>query len=115
MKKIIAILLLSIISTYAQEKYTTSEAVNHYQEEAIITGILTQVSTPRSGMIYLNLDGKFPDNIFTGVIFKKNSELFTNLKELEGKKIEILGKVEEYKGKPQIILKEPSQLKIAED
>jgi len=115
MKKILAVLFISLITTYAQEKYTAADAANHYEEEVIVTGVLTQVNTPKNGMIYLNLDGKFPENIFTGVIFKKNAELFTNLKELEGKRIEIFGKVEEYKGKPQIVLKEPGQIKIVEE
>jgi len=116
MKKyfLLAFIVFGFISINAQEKYTTEEASKHIGEDAVVSGVITQISTPRNGITYLNIDGKFPDNIFTGVIFKKDASVFENIKELEGKNVELTGKIEEYKGKPQIILKKPEQIKIIE-
>ena len=111
---VVFLMIFNITVIIAQEKYTTEDAVKHYGEEATVTGIVTQVSTPRNGIIYLNMGGKFPDNVFTGVIFKKEAAAFENVKELEGKKVELTGMIVEYKGKPQIILKKPDQIKVVE-
>lgn len=98
--------------SFAQEKYSASETGKHIGETAIVTGTVAQVSTPDNGIIYLNIDEKYPNNEFTAVIFKKYAELFPDAKKLEGKKVEISGKIEEYKGKPQIVIKKEIQLKI---
>lgn len=105
--KKIVILFVLFISTFsfAQEKYSAPKAGKHIGEEAIISGIIAQVSTPSNGIIYLNIDEKYPKNYFTAVTFKKYADLFPDAKELEVKKVEISDKIEEYKGKPQIILK----------
>lgn len=114
LKSLFVLLCVFSLTLYAQEKYTIEEAAKHIGEIAIVTGTVVQVSTPRSGIIYLNMDAKYLDNLFTGVIFKKEAELFPDVKELVGKKVELSGKIEEYKGKPQIILKKPEQIKVIE-
>lgn len=111
---ILVVLIISSIS-FSQEKYTASEASKHIGETAIVTGTVVQVSTPSNGIIYLNIDEKYPNNEFTAVIFKKYAELFPDAKKLEGKKVEISGKIEDYKGKPQIVVKKVEQIKLIEE
>lgn len=86
-----------------------AEAKSKIGQEAVVTGTLTQF-TKRDRIWYLNIDGRFPTNAFTAVVFPKNFASFTNLDTLVGRKIEITGKVADYQGKPQIILERPSQL-----
>lgn len=107
-------MMLGVALINAQEKYLAEDAAKHIGENAIVTGEVAQVTTIKSGVTYLNIGAKFPDNVFTGVIFKKDAPAFENLKELEGKKVELIGMIEEYKGKPQIILKKPDQIKVVE-
>lgn len=70
--------------------------------------------TIREKLVYLNLDKPFPDSPFSAVIFAKNTNQFDNLPALKGKNVEIKGTVEEYRGKPQIVLEGKWQLKVGD-
>lgn len=61
---------------------------------------------------YLNFVEKFPKNPFTAVIFARQFEDFPDVTKFRGKDVEVTGRVSMYKGKPQIILNNPSQLKV---
>ena len=47
-------------------------------------------------------------------IFARATNQFGDLKKIEGKQVEIKGKVEEYQDKAQIILNSTNQLKVIE-
>jgi DNA/RNA endonuclease YhcR with UshA esterase domain len=109
----IALFILISSLTYAQKVITVDEAKNHIDETVIIKGEVSQVTISKSGVVYFNMGGKFPDNKFSAVIMKRNVSKFDNAKDYEGKIVEIKGYVKEYKGKPEILLEEKDQLKLA--
>jgi DNA/RNA endonuclease YhcR with UshA esterase domain len=47
-------------------------------------------------------------------MFARATNRFGDLKQLEGKRVEVRGRIEEYKEKPQIILNSRNQLKVVE-
>lgn len=61
------------------------------------------------------MGGKYPNNLLTIVIKGDNRKKFNYKPEVEyqGKEICVTGKLVEYKGKPQIIIDSPEQLKAA--
>lgn len=61
---------------------------------------------------YLNFVEKYPNNPFTAVIFERQFNDFPDIGKYRGKDVEVTGRVSVYKGKPQIILNNPSQLKL---
>ena len=64
---------------------------------------------------FLNLDRPFPDHIFTVLIWGSTRHLFSYRPEtLNGKNICVRGNIEEYKGKPQIEVYKPSQIRLIE-
>ena len=58
------------------------------------------------------MGGDYPNNAFTGVIFSSDASKFYSVNSYEGKVVEITGKVKEYQGKVEIIVKEKKQIKI---
>ena len=96
----------------AQKTIVSDSAKSFLGQEVIVKGVVTQVSISKSGTVYFNIDGRYPDNKISGVIFKKDVEKFGDLKYWEGKLIGIQGKIEEYKGSLEIILKTQGQLKF---
>ena len=76
-----------------------------------VTGKVAQVSI-REKLVYINLDKKHPETPFTGVIFARATNQFGNLKDLEGKAVEITGKVDDFHDKPQIVINSTNQLKV---
>jgi DNA/RNA endonuclease YhcR with UshA esterase domain len=48
------------------------------------------------------------------VVFARATNQFGDLKKLEGKQVEVKGKIEKYQSKPQIILNSSNQLSVIE-
>jgi hypothetical protein len=88
-----------------------AEADNHYDELAVVTGKVVQVSI-RPAMVYLNFEKPYPSNLFTAVIFAKATNQFSDLSNLKDKQVEISGKVVKYHNKPELILENSNQLTV---
>ncbi|HLT24336.1 MAG TPA: hypothetical protein VK004_04360, partial [Ignavibacteria bacterium] len=90
---------------------STRAAGKYIGENKTVRGDVADVNK-RQKVWYLNFDGKYPNNTFTGVIFPRSFDAFPDVEQYEGKTIEISGEISEYNGKPQIILNDPSQVKV---
>jgi len=99
--------------TSSLKRISAAEAEKHYQEMVIVTGKVAQVSI-RPKLVYVNLDKKHPETPLSCVVFSRATNQFGDLKTLEGKQVEIKGRIEEYRDKAQIILNSSNQLKVIE-
>ncbi len=90
------------------------------EQAAAVVGQTTTVcgkvySTKFTGKItYINMGGDYPNNPFTAVIMIKNRSNFAYKPEetLPGKTICITGTVQNYKGKPEIVVENEDQIKV---
>jgi hypothetical protein len=94
-------------------RISAAEAEKHYDQTVIVTGKVAQVSV-RPKLVYVNLDKKYPEAPMSCVVFARATNQFGDLKKLEGKQVEVKGKIEEYQSKPQIILNSSNQLRVIE-
>jgi DNA/RNA endonuclease YhcR with UshA esterase domain len=89
-----------------------SEARGHVGQTVTVEGKVSNVHTARrSGVTFIDIGGRYPDNAFTAVIFKRDAGKFSGLPALVGKTVDVTGAVRLYRGKPEIILTAASQLK----
>ncbi len=93
------------------KRISATEADKHFEETCIVTGKVAQV-TVREKLVYVNLEKRFPNSPLTAVIFARATNQFGDLKAMEGKPVEVMGRIEEYKEKPQIIVNTTNQLKV---
>lgn len=96
----------------AQMVVPWNEAHKYYGQHVTVEG--TIVSTYNSGKAcFLNFHQDYK-KYFTAVIFKSDFGKFPTSPEdyYYSKKVHVTGNIKEYKGKPEIILKEPSQIQI---
>jgi hypothetical protein len=98
-------------ASLAPSKIGALEATNYYNQTMIVTGKVAQV-TIRPKVTFLNLDKRFPDSPFAIVIIHGKSTYYGNANALKGKSIEIRGKIQNYKGKPEIVLDSTNQLTV---
>jgi hypothetical protein len=76
-----------------------------------VTGKVVKVaSSPRSGTHFLNFCDDYKKCPFSVVIFSRNLADVGDVRWLEGKVIEIHGKVKDYKGQAEIVLSDVRQL-----
>jgi DNA/RNA endonuclease YhcR with UshA esterase domain len=109
--KSIAIILLGSSIAFAACKPITA-ARKYVGDSVCITGKVVKVArSPRSGTHFLNFCDDYKNCPFTVVIFAKDLQRVGDIRELEGKQIEIYGKVKEYKGQAEIILNDVRQLR----
>lgn len=82
--------------------------------EAIVSGVVYNTYTPKSGkVIYLNLGNSNYKKAFTVVIFAQDIKKFADTPlNLKGKSIEVHGSIGDYQGKPQMIINSPNQIKV---
>ena len=102
---------------FATGQVGTMQAKYFIGDECTVCGKVVSAKYRENGKsnpTYINLDKKFPEHVFTVVIFGKNRINFTYKpeEELYGKKICVKGKVGEYKGIPQIIVNGQEQIEI---
>jgi DNA/RNA endonuclease YhcR with UshA esterase domain len=115
LRLIAAVLLLSLCipspSRADAPTITDSEAAQHIGQNVIVEGVVTVVSTSRKGNRFINFGDKYPNQTFTGWI-PAGTALATDdsIPALQGKKIRITGRIELYRGKPEIKIMSKDQL-----
>jgi len=112
--KILVLLIFNLSGNlaYATPNYSWDEAHEHIGEQAVVTGVI--VHTKNTGKVcYLNFHRDYTK--FTSlVIFPHNFNKFESPPEeyFKGKKVQVIGKISEYRGRSQIIIHDSNQIRI---
>ena len=94
---------------------TTADAKAHIREHATVCGVVKSArwaSNSNRRPTFLNLDEAYPRQAFTVVIFEENRGKFTPAPEdqFKDKHICVTGKIEEFRGAPEIVVSAPAQI-----
>jgi len=92
------------------------QAGNYYGKEVIVEGEVVATYRSKKNNVFLNFGKPYPNQCFSGVIFSSDLYKFGENPEYyySQKTLRIRGKIQEYQGKPQIILKDPLQIEMLE-
>ena len=104
--------MLILAAGYAQEKVSAKEAGNYIGKTVTVVDTVNQVYKSKKGDYFLDMGGDYPDNAFTAVIFSDDASKFSDIEGYERKVIEVTGKVKEYQGKTEIIVKDVEQVRV---
>lgn len=107
--------ILGILTVPALSASVTPEdAVRHVGESATVCGTVASAkfaASSRSQPTFLDMGKPYPNSAFTVVIFGDNRPKFgTPETTLRGKRVCVTGQIRDYRGKPEIILSDPSRL-----
>src|SRR5262245_38514307 len=94
---------------------TAAEAKAHIGEQATVCGLVKSArwaSASNHKPTFLNLDEPYPKQVFTVVIFEESRGKFATAPEdrFKDKRICVTGKIEEFRGTPEIVVTAPSQI-----
>jgi DNA/RNA endonuclease YhcR with UshA esterase domain len=92
---------------------TAAEAKDHIGTNAVVTGTIVEVYKG-SRTVNLNFEKAYPKQPFSAVIFSERTNLFPEVDKLQGKTVELTGKISEYHDRPQIVITSTNQLKVIE-
>jgi DNA/RNA endonuclease YhcR with UshA esterase domain len=93
--------------------YSPDEAAKHVGETATVKGRVDSFHQSGKGNMFLNMGGKYPNQAFTAFIPSSSAAEFSNAQQFDGKTVSVSGKITLYKGKPEIVVTNISQI-IAE-
>jgi hypothetical protein len=107
-------LLLSFSTAAQTNKITAAEAKDHVGETRTVCGKVasTHFAAKSKGQpTFLNLDEPYPKEIFTILIWGSDRAKFgTPETKYKDANVCVTGKITSYRGKPEIIATEPSQI-----
>jgi hypothetical protein len=118
-KKALVVPLMVVLSAAwgsAQTSISAAEARNHVGERETVCGEVRSAhyaTKTRGNPTFLNLDKPYPNQIFTVLIWGSDRPKFGDPEETyRNKHICVTGKITDYKGAPEIIASDPSQIKV---
>ena len=87
---------------------------NYLGKEVIVEGKIVDTYRSKTNTVFLNFEKAYPNQCFTGVIFSSDQYKFVQNPEeyYFNKVVRIKGEIKEYEGRPEIILKHPSQIEV---
>jgi DNA/RNA endonuclease YhcR with UshA esterase domain len=110
----IGIVVVGIASVCGQTGavYKATEAAKHIGETATVTDKVDSVHQSGKGNIFLNMGGKYPNQVFTAFIPAANAAQFSDVQQYQGQMVAVTGKITLYHGKPEIAVSSPTQLRL---
>ncbi|MDT8067802.1 MAG: hypothetical protein ROO76_06500 [Terriglobia bacterium] len=103
--------LILLCSTARADCYPFQSAQDHLGEVACIKGKVVKVAVSPGGLHFLNFCEDYKKCPFTVVVFPRDLRDVGDVRTLEGKDVEIYGKIRSYRGQFEIILRDVSQLR----
>ena len=112
---LVALCLTAGLEVVADERtISDAEAKHHVGQVVAVRGVVANVFVSAKGNTFLNFGAPYPNQTFSGVIFSENADAFPNPQQWEGRRVLVRGRVKLYKGRPEIIVRTPSQVASAE-
>ena len=112
----LASLFLFVSLSFAQSTISAEQAKSHVGDKTSVCGLVVgsrYASGSRGNPTFINLDKAYPHEIFTVVIWGSDRQKFGNPENTySNKRICVMGKITDYKGVPEIVAHEPSQITI---
>lgn len=118
MKKFIALTLFSLCLSgvgFAQTRISAKEASKHLNEDVTVCDkVFSGKFFPSSSLTLLDVGGYHPNELLTLVIKGEDKKKFKSAPDeyFRGKDVCITGKIIDFKGKPEIIITDPEQIKV---
>ncbi len=98
------------------ETIASAQAKDHIGQTAEICGKVVgtrYLDSSEKRPTFLNFDNPYPNHTFTAVIFGDDRAKFGKPEETYlQKSVCVSGKIEDYRGKPQVVLTDPKQIRM---
>ena len=103
------------VKSFAQTNIAAKDAAKHLKEKVVVCDqVYGGKFLSNSGITLIDVGGAHPNELLTLLIKGDDRKKFKDAPEesLKGKKVCITGQIVDYKGKPEIIITDPAQIKL---
>jgi hypothetical protein len=108
--RIMLFALLLATGSARAASFPDSAAASHVSQTVTIQGTVSGVHVSDKGTVFINFGPPYPNQDFTAVIFASAAPQFGDVKRFTGRKLSVTGPISVWKGKPETIVRAPSQL-----
>jgi micrococcal nuclease len=108
------VILVSCLNVFGQTKVTAKEASKHLNEKVMVCDkVFGGKYLSNADITLIDVGGSHPNELLTLVIKGDDRKKFKTAPEetFKGKKVCVTGEIVNYKGKPEIIITDPQQIK----
>lgn len=108
---LVSLLLLGALSLNAQTKIELADVSKHVGDSVIVKGkVFSSRAVSNGKLLLINLGGAYPNQLLTVVLQESVQKVLAEPLKAELQELSIAGKVELYRDKPQIVVKDPAQI-----
>lgn len=111
MRPVVLFFCIALCGIAAADCLTLEQAASSLGKTACVTGKVLKVAESRSGNFYLDFCENYRECPFTVFVPGKSIRDVGDVRQLAGKVIEVHGKIQQYGGRAEIVLKDVRQLK----
>ena len=90
------------------------EAAKHVDQHVIVRGTVTEVVVTKNLTTHVHFGGIYPNQVFTVTFFKASRPEFPGVQDYEGKVVDVEGVVHITRKKPEILVIEARQIRLAD-
>ena len=99
------------VSPVLADPIASRDAAGHMGETATVKGRASITVMP-SGEVYLDLDGQGDSAPLSAYVSRRNRPKFPDLSGLNGRIVEISGRIGVFRARPEIFLEDPGQVAV---
>jgi DNA/RNA endonuclease YhcR with UshA esterase domain len=89
------------------------DALRHVGQSVTVEGVVTGTHVSGKGTEFLDFGSRYPSQDFTVVIFSRSEAELGDIARFYGKRLDVSGTIELYRGRPEIIVRSAAQIRIA--
>ncbi len=89
---------------------TVAEARKHVGKKNCVKGTVVRVEEGHNGVTFLDFCADFHSCPFTVVVFRADLQSLGDVRQLQGRELTIMGTIDQYDDRAEIILRHPQQL-----
>jgi hypothetical protein len=97
-------------SEQLQNCVVVADAQKHIGKTNCVTGTVARVEEGNNGVTFLDFCADYHSCPFTVVVFRADLRSIGDVHQLQGRTVSIKGRIEEFDGRAEIILRHPQQL-----
>jgi len=108
-----ALMVFAFAASLSAQEIPAAEASSHAGQNATVCGLVTGVHTAAGSKgkpTFLNFDKPYPSQDFTVMIWDDDRPAFGDLAKYSGHRVCAHGTIKEFRGKPEMVLRDPAAL-----
>jgi hypothetical protein len=107
---LLSVVVFSSSLAFAADCVSFAEARHYIGKTQCVSGTVFHVKQGSNGVTFLDFCEDYEVCSFTAIVFEGDLSKLGDVRQLKGRSVELQGRIEEYDGRAEIVLKKPQQL-----